>query len=222
MWTIATLRLRGGAAWSNVAVVHMNETSLPESVDVAVVGSGLGGLCAAAYLAQRGLKVAVFESHYVAGGCATQFERGGRGARYRFDVGLHYVGDCRQDGTIPRILADLGTGVDFAELDPDGFDELVYPDLRFRIPADLELYRARLVEAFPHERRGIDRYVALVAAVMRIARVMDVYAGRVPPLHMLPRLALDGLRIAPHREATIGAVLDGLIRDPRLRAVLCG
>src|SRR5690348_6475716 len=111
MWTIATLRLRRRANPGNVGVVHMSTSSakhvpLPESVDVAVIGSGLGGLCAAAYLAQRGLSVAVFESHYVAGGCATQFERGPRGARYRFDVGLHYIGDCREDGTIPRILAD--------------------------------------------------------------------------------------------------------------------
>jgi all-trans-retinol 13,14-reductase len=230
MWKIATLRLHTAPRWGNVDVIHMvtqaapkaKNDDLPASVDVAVIGSGLGGLCAAVYLAQRGLRVAVFESHYVAGGCATQFERGARGARYRFDVGLHYIGDCREDGTIPRILGDLGTEVEFAEMDPDGFDELVYPDLRFRIPADLERYRARLVEAFPHEKRGIDRYVTLVGAVMRLARVMDVYAGRVPPVTTWPRLAIDGLRMAPHREATIGAVLDGWIRDPKLRAVLCG
>ncbi len=197
-------------------------TPVPERVDVAVVGSGLGGLVAAGYLAQRGLRVAVFESHYVAGGCATQFARGPKHARWHFDVGLHYVGDCGADGTIPRILGDLGLAVDFAELDPDGFDTLVFPDLRFAIPADLDRYRDRLVAAFPHERRGIDGYVGLVRAVMKVSRLLDVYEGRRPPVWEAARVALHGLRLARWQTATIGDVLRALIRDPRLAAVLLG
>ncbi|HTJ81520.1 MAG TPA: NAD(P)/FAD-dependent oxidoreductase [Polyangiaceae bacterium] len=194
----------------------------PERVDVAVVGAGLGGLVSAAYLARRGLSVAVFDAHYEAGGCATQFARGPKGARYHFDVGLHYVGDCASDGTIPRILGDLGVDVAFEPMDADGFDTLVFPDFRFRIPADLAVYRDRLVDMFPHEKRGIDRYVRLVRAVMNVSRVMDVHEGRRPPLGALARIALDGIRIAPHREATIGDVLSRWIRDPKLAAILLG
>src|SRR6185369_8312193 len=86
---------------------------LPSRVDVAIIGSGLGGLVAAANLAQRGLSVALFEAHYTAGGCATQFERGPKRARYHFDVGLHYVGDCGPDGQIPRLLREVGVDVSF-------------------------------------------------------------------------------------------------------------
>jgi all-trans-retinol 13,14-reductase len=196
--------------------------AVPERVDVAVVGSGLGGLVSAATLASRGLSVAVFEAHYTAGGCATQFTRGPRSARWAFDVGLHYVGDCREDGTIPRILADLGVRVDFAELDPTGFDKLVFPDLSFAIPADLDLYRSRLVDLFPHERRGIDKYVKLVRAVMKVTRLMDRFEGRRPPALELAKVALDGLRLAPHQNATIADVLAGYVTDPRLAAVLLG
>jgi phytoene dehydrogenase-like protein len=195
--------------------------TLPERVDVAVIGSGLGGLVAAANLAQRGLSVAVFEGHYTAGGCATQFERGPKRARYHFDVGLHYVGDCGPEGQIPRLLREVGVDVSFRPMDADGFDTLVFPGLRFRIPAEVDRYRDRLLGLFPREGRAIDRYVSLLRAVMVASRAMD--RDTRPPLYDLPRLALAGLRVARHRNATIGEVLDAIgARDPALRAVFLG
>jgi all-trans-retinol 13,14-reductase len=195
---------------------------LPEHVDVAIVGSGLGALVAGANLARRGLKVALFEAHSVAGGCATQFARGPRAARYHFDVGLHYIGDCGPEGAIPRILRNVGLHLDYAALDPDGFDTLVFPDLQFRIPSDIEVYRDRLVATFPHERRGIDRYIRLLKQVMRVGQRFDKKDGRFGLTDMVA-LAFDAYGIGRNRNRTIGEVLDDYaVRDPRLRAVLLG
>ena len=207
----------------NVETVARRRThaALPERVDVAVIGSGLGGLVTAAHLARAGLSVAVFEGHYTAGGCATQFARGPKRAQYHFDVGLHYVGDCADDGQIPRLLRELDVDVRFRPLDPDGFDTLIFPGVEFRIPASVDRYRERLVERFSDQRRAIDKYVALLRAVMLGARAAD--RGVRPSLRELPALALAGLRFAPHRHATIGSVLDHFgVSDPALRAVLLG
>ena len=141
------------------------KAAVPTSVDVAIIGAGMGGLTAGAYLAKAGVKVAVFDSHYVAGGCATMFSRGTSERRYHFDIGLHYIGDCEPGGNIPRLLEGVGAEVSFEEMDPDGFDTIVLPELEFRIPRGREAYRERLVETFPSERRGIDRYVRLLAEV---------------------------------------------------------
>ena len=130
--------------------------AIPERVDVAVVGAGLGGLVSSAYLAQAGFKVACFDQHYVAGGCATQFARGSGADKFQFDIGLHYIGDCHKDGNIPRLLRGLGIEQGYTRLDPDGFDTLVFPDFEFKIPSNIDLYRDRLLEYFPKERRGID------------------------------------------------------------------
>ena len=196
--------------------------AVPEVVDVAVIGAGLGGLVAAAQLARRGLRVAVFEQHYVAGGCATQFSRGPKRARYHFDIGLHYIGDCGPDGVIPRLLREVGVELSYEPMDPDGFDTLVFPGLQFRIPSDVEKYRARLKETFPRESRAIDKYVKILRATMKATRILDARDGRMS-LGAVAAMALDGLRVAGIQGKTIGQVLDSCgARDPALRAVLLG
>lgn len=52
-------------------------------VDYVVIGSGIGGLSAAALLSYYGYSVAVLESHYLPGGVAHTFERDG----FHFDAG---------------------------------------------------------------------------------------------------------------------------------------
>jgi all-trans-retinol 13,14-reductase len=57
--------------------------------DAIVIGSGIGGLAAAALLAKHGgQRVLVLERHYVAGGFTQSFHRPG----YEWDVGVHYIG----------------------------------------------------------------------------------------------------------------------------------
>ncbi len=138
--------------------------------DIIVVGSGLGGLTAAAYLAANGLRTLVLEQHYVAGGNAHVFRRKveRRTRSFEFDVGVHYVGDCGPDGLIPTILRGVGLDgkVEFLEMDPDGFDTLMFPGLTFRVPKGWDRYRERLVSAFPDEETGLHRYLDVLEGVV--------------------------------------------------------
>lgn len=196
-------------------------TPIPAEVDVAVVGAGPGGLMAAAQLAKAGLKVAVFDQHYVAGGCATMFERGRSDARWRFDVGLHYIGDCGQDGQIPKMLRSVGKTIEYVPMDPDGFDTLVFPGFRFRIPVGHDAYRARLIQHFPKEKKGIDLYVRLLEEIERTTRKMDATGGKIG-LSMAMDALLHGRLLIKYQNATIGQVLDDVTQDPGLRAVILG
>ena len=65
---------------------------VPDRVDAIVIGSGMGGLTAAAILARAGKCVLVVEQHDVAGGGTHTFPLGPQGA-YQFDSGLHYTYD---------------------------------------------------------------------------------------------------------------------------------
>lgn len=67
--------------------------------DVVVVGSGIGGLSCAAILSTYGYKVAVFESHYAAGGAAHGFmmrDKGGAGDFF-FDTGPSFFSGLNPD-----------------------------------------------------------------------------------------------------------------------------
>jgi all-trans-retinol 13,14-reductase len=148
------------------------ETEPDESWDAVVVGSGPGGLTAAACNAAAGSRVLVVERHDLAGGNAQVFRRHHAGEELEFDVGLHYIGDCGPGGLFPSILNGLGVGdrVTFRPLDPDGFDTLRFPDLEFRVPADWDAYGERLVDAFPGDRAGIERCVDTLRTVAEEGR----------------------------------------------------
>ncbi|MHC5209236.1 MAG: phytoene desaturase family protein [Planctomycetota bacterium] len=181
-----------------------------ERCDAVVVGAGIGGLVAAALLARAGRDVLVVDRHSVAGGNATVFRR----RDYVFDVGLHYIGGCHAGGVIPTVLEAAGVEpVPFEELDPDGYDTLVLPGLTLRVPRGIERWRDRLCQAFPAERRGVDRYVRLLR---QMQDCMDVW-------HRPGALLWQTLRtplVARWSRSTFAAFLDGCTRDPLLRAAL--
>ena len=60
--------------------------NLRDYYDVVVIGSGLGGLTGANYLAKQGHSVLLLEHHYQFGGLATWFKRAGG---HIFDISLH-------------------------------------------------------------------------------------------------------------------------------------
>ncbi|WP_378732422.1 phytoene desaturase family protein [Nocardia brasiliensis] len=146
------------------ALVGQDSTATDRTFDAIVVGSGMGGMTAAAYLAAAGKRTLVLEAYDVIGGCTHAFRRAGK---WEFDVGVHYLGDCGPNGQIPTILRGVGLDkkIEFRPLDPNGFDTIVFPDLTLKIPRGWDNYQHNLIEAFPAEARKIRRVVAILRRV---------------------------------------------------------
>ena len=69
-----------------------------------IIGAGVGGLTAAAVLAQAGLNVTVLEAHVYPGGCAGTFYHQG----YRFDAGATLAGGFYSGGPMDLVAGAIG------------------------------------------------------------------------------------------------------------------
>src|SRR5580700_5846421 len=100
MLTMATFSVTMNVGSVNIrrtAMVSYKQHALDDRWDAIVIGSGIGGLAAAALLAKHaGKRVLVLERHYTAGGYTHVFKRTG----YEWDVGVHYIGDIASSRSV--------------------------------------------------------------------------------------------------------------------------
>ncbi|MCL4476758.1 MAG: NAD(P)/FAD-dependent oxidoreductase [Nitrospirae bacterium] len=120
-----------------------------DTYDAVIIGAGISGLVCGCYLAKAGMKVLIVEQHYKPGGYCTSFKRQG----FTFDAAAHSFGGYRENGTMFRIINDLGLNLRIERYDPS--DVIVTSDYRISLWNDPNRTVEELQSAFPHESKKI-------------------------------------------------------------------
>ncbi|MFC1889335.1 phytoene desaturase family protein, partial [Thermodesulfobacteriota bacterium] len=181
-----------------------------------VIGAGLGGLTAAAYLAKNGFDVNLFERHHTPGGYASSFVRG----QYEFEVALHQlsgIGPEGDRGPCYRLLdrCDVASRVEFLPI--HDFYVSQFPDFRVKIPNGWEAAEEAYIRQFPEEREGIKRLLSLMRDIFREMQIM----ARASSTAGLLKLPFKGTHLIRSTGLTVSQALDREIKNPRLKALFC-
>jgi len=127
--------------------------------DAIIIGSGIGGLTTAVFLSKvYKQKVLVLEKHFVAGGQTHDFIRTHNGKKYRWDVGVHYIGEMKKN-LFSRKLFDFLTDNKLKwQKMPYYFEKFVYPDFSFKQASNPKDFQKDLIQKFPDEEVAILQY----------------------------------------------------------------
>ncbi len=184
--------------------------------DAIVIGSGMGGMAAAAALSRVGKKVLLLEQHQTLGGLTHSFSRNG----FTWDVGVHYLSEMAP-GDRARALLDWlsDTPIEFAPLG-SVYDTLHIADAEpLSLTRPYEAQERDLKDRFPDQAKAIEDWT-------RALREGHEAMYKIFPTRAMPEIAGDVLdwwnrrAISKWCARTTKEVIDDLTDNPELAAVM--
>ncbi len=180
---------------------------IPNKTDIAIIGSGLGGMICALELQRHGFDVCIFEKSTKPGGYAHSFKRKG----FTFDVSLHHLGGLEKGGLTYEILKPLGV-LDKLEFEKrETLFTSHFPNRTYTIPNSKDDILVYLSEIFPAEK---DNLIKMFDYLEQLKN------------HTVSRVLYNDFDISPtdamtakHRDHSFDQLISLFINDDELKAI---
>lgn len=193
--------------WGEINALAAN-IQAQKDLPVVVIGAGIGGLCCGALLAKQGFPVTVIEQHDIPGGYATTFDRAG--SKFTFDVSLHRMSVNRQ---LQHLLKELGVWHKIELVKIPNTKRVNMPHHDIRGASDQNQTVHGLIDKFPHEKKGVESYLAEMQAVVHELELLKTKGGGRNMASQYPRL----WKI---KDQTVASFMDEYIREPDIKESL--
>ncbi|TFG14889.1 MAG: NAD(P)/FAD-dependent oxidoreductase [Promethearchaeota archaeon] len=188
---------------------------------VIIIGSGIAGLTAGAYLACEGHKVIIYEQFPEIGGVtATIHEKG-----YSWDLGPLLLGGIAPHESLGKILAELAITDKI---------KLIYEDRGQSFP-DFQIWRQKEYEGpywrreylrkiFPEESEGLDKYYEFYDRMVELGYLLNElpFISGIKALITKLKLLFKFLKVKKLAKWSAAEVLDYFFNSPKLKAVFTG
>lgn len=124
-----------------------------DKYDIAIIGSGIGGLVSAALLSNLGKRILILEKEPKPGGYLTEFKN----EDFVFDVSLHLLNGCGADQYTHNIFKRCHISDNIKFLKPRYLYRSIFPDFDIRVPqTDISGYKDMLKSMFPKSKTVIE------------------------------------------------------------------
>jgi phytoene dehydrogenase-like protein len=146
-----------------VIKIHEINNMTEKRYNTIIVGGGIAGLTAAAYLSRAGQKVLLIEKNKEFGGLVNSFSRDG----FHFEGGVRALEDA---GIIFPMLKDLGIQLEVVKSPVSlgiGKDVISIETVK-----DLDKYRELLIKSFPESKSEIDNFLRIIRKIMKHMEVL--------------------------------------------------
>ncbi|QLE55369.1 NAD(P)/FAD-dependent oxidoreductase [Nostoc sp. TCL26-01] len=212
------------APFGNAKGEQHSSLSTPHSpLDTIVIGSGIGGLCAAGLLARYGKRVMVCESHTIPGGAAHSFRRRG----FEFDSGpSFYCGltDAQSLNPVKQILDALGESLQVIPYDPLG--KYHFPEGTVAVYSNMEKYLQEIEKILPQGAKELRQFTQRLLGLYEAMKGIPTLALRadwqvilVLWQRYLPSLG-KMLPYLPLVQSSVGDVMDTIVQDSWVRRLI--
>jgi prolycopene isomerase len=182
-----------------------------DAYDVVVVGSGFGGVSAAALLARAGMSVLLCERAEGLGGYAHTIRWGD----YVFDPAVRVTYAAGDDGLYAAVLRHLGTADQCEIILLERMFDVALPDgSRLKVPVGVERMTEAYATMFPAAAKGLSDFIAMQLLMHEQGHAMPMTLG----LHNMDQAAADFPEYFDHQRKTLDEVAREHIADERARS----